>query len=238
MIFAAHADDTSACMGGTAALLAQVPGVVIRSVICVPARRTTVSRETRCAEAEEEHRRLGLPPPEFLEFYNEELTADIFTRNRFKQMIAEQEPDLVFTHFPGDDHPDHRTVACLGIEAGLARGAKHETFCFPAWRSTTEPQSAGFVPTHVVDISQTAAAKYSAIDAHASQNAVYLGRLGESISGFYRGVDGRYGQLIRCSAAEPFCRLTRARKPLPEELGEMMRTTPFLRAVAEMMYPS
>lgn len=209
MFFAAHADDTSACMGGTASLLAQM-GASIRSIICMPANRNTVARQTRVEEAIAEHEALGLPRPECLEFFNGELEVNPKTRERFALMISGWGPDVVFTHFPSDDHPDHQIVGCLATKPGLDRGVTWETFCFEAWRSETEPQSAGFRPSHIVDISgESADKKYRAIDAHTSQNAVYLARLGENISAFYGKIDRRHGQQIGVRSSERFLRLTR-----------------------------
>lgn len=219
MVFGAHADDTSACLGGTLTRLAAM-GHNIRSIIATPANRETIPRSTRVMEAQEEHMRLGLDPPECLEFFNGELAVDRNTRERFSLLISEWEPDVVLTHWPVDDHYDHRAVACLAIEAGLLRDARHETICFEAWRSATAPQSAGFEPNYYVDTSDWAE-KYRAIDAHQSQNEVYFAKLGENISDFYRKIDIRHGQQFGVVAAERFHRLTRGRRELNPELQEI-----------------
>ena len=86
----------------------------------------------------------------------------------FHQLIAAEQPDVLFTHWPLDTHPDHRAASLLAYGAWLA--LRRQPLCF-FFEVTTNSgrQSLQFSPTVFVDISQSADRKRQAIYAHSSQ---------------------------------------------------------------------
>jgi LmbE family N-acetylglucosaminyl deacetylase len=75
-----------------------------------------------------------------------------------KSLLAET-PDIVFTHWPIDTHPDHRAASLLTYNAWLKSGRK-----FPLYYYEVElgRQTQDFLPTHYVDISSVAEQKKAA----------------------------------------------------------------------------
>ncbi|HVE40111.1 MAG TPA: PIG-L family deacetylase [Planctomycetota bacterium] len=85
----------------------------------------------------------------------------------FRQILAEEKPDLVLTHWPVDTHRDHRAISLLVYDAWLRLGRKFALYYFEV---NLGAQTQHFHPTHYVDISSTEARKKEACYAHGSQN--------------------------------------------------------------------
>jgi len=77
----------------------------------------------------------------------------------FGDALLDQKPDIVFTHWPIDTHPDHRAASLLTYDAWLRGGKK-----FPLYFYEVElgQQTQDFWPTHYVDITAVAERKKSA----------------------------------------------------------------------------
>jgi LmbE family N-acetylglucosaminyl deacetylase len=91
----------------------------------------------------------------------------------FRAIVESEKPDVVFTHWPVDSHPDHRACSLLTYDAWLRTGRKFALYYFEV---NLGGQTQCFRPTHYVDITATEPRKRDACFAHASQNAA---------SGFY-----------------------------------------------------
>lgn len=85
----------------------------------------------------------------------------------FRKMLAEEKPDLVFTHWPVDTHRDHRAASLLAYDAWLRMGRKFALYYFEV---NAGSQTQHFRPTHYVDITAVHARKRDACFAHVSQN--------------------------------------------------------------------
>ena len=118
---------------------------------------------------------------------------------KFQKMIEAEKPDAVFTHWPIDNHHDHRAVTSLVHEAwnGLKRpfavyyyevSSGEDTMQFPA-------------PSHFVDITAVAEKKKAACYAHASQDPAHFYELQDAVARF-RGF--QFG----CGRAEGYVLLT------------------------------
>jgi LmbE family N-acetylglucosaminyl deacetylase len=86
--------------------------------------------------------------------------------DQFHLLVAAEKPDVVFTQWPIDNHPDHRAISLLTYEAWLRMGKK---FAFYYYEVSNGEDTVQFAPTHYVDISGAESRKRAACYAHASQ---------------------------------------------------------------------
>jgi LmbE family N-acetylglucosaminyl deacetylase len=88
------------------------------------------------------------------------------------RVIESENPDLVFTQWPIDTHPDHRVTSNL-VYNTWNRFRRDETRAFELYyyEVLTGEQSQNFHPTHFVDITDVAAIKKEATLKHVSQKA-------------------------------------------------------------------
>jgi LmbE family N-acetylglucosaminyl deacetylase len=84
----------------------------------------------------------------------------------FRQLLEAERPDVVFTHWPIDNHADHRAISMLVYDAWvrLKRG-----FALYYYEVSNGEDTVQFSPTHFVDITATEPRKREACFAHASQ---------------------------------------------------------------------
>jgi N-acetylglucosamine malate deacetylase 1 len=114
----------------------------------------------------------------------------------FRKVMEAERPDAVFTHWPIDNHADHRAMAMLVYDAWLwmKRG-----FALYYYEVSNGEDTVQFAPTHHVDITATEPCKKRACFAHASQSPDKFYALQEQITRF-RGIERR------CRHAEGFIR--------------------------------
>jgi N-acetylglucosamine malate deacetylase 1 len=82
----------------------------------------------------------------------------------FSRLLLEQEPDVVFTHWPVDGHRDHRAIATLTLDAWLSSKKRFALYYYEVAEDTLQ-----FSATDVVDTSGVAVRYREACYAHASQ---------------------------------------------------------------------
>jgi LmbE family N-acetylglucosaminyl deacetylase len=85
-----------------------------------------------------------------------------------RKIVESEKPDVVFTHWPIDSHPDHRACSLLIYDAWLRLGRKFALYYFEV---NLGGQTQCFRPTHYVDITAVEPRKRDACFAHESQNA-------------------------------------------------------------------
>src|SRR5207302_11506838 len=83
----------------------------------------------------------------------------------FRRLIEAEQPNVVFTHWPIDNHADHRAISLLVYEAWLRMGKR---FALYYYEVSSGEDTVQFSPTHYVDIT-TEPRKRLACYAHASQ---------------------------------------------------------------------
>lgn len=93
------------------------------------------------------------------------------SRSVFIKLIEKIRPDIVITHFPGDDHPDHRTVNSLVCSSIVIAQAQSRS---PEWRIKKvyfmdSLGSINFNPDIYIDISETISIKKEMLRGHSSQ---------------------------------------------------------------------
>ncbi len=100
----------------------------------------------------------------------------------FQKMLEPENPDAVFTHWPIDNHADHRAIANLAYEAW--KQMKHKFALYYYEVSDGEDTNPFPAPTHYVDITATAETKKSACYAHASQSPDSYYALQDTVAAF------------------------------------------------------
>ncbi|MDQ6665137.1 MAG: PIG-L family deacetylase [Acidobacteriota bacterium] len=120
--------------------------------------------------------------------------------DEFRALVASQKPDVLFTHWPVDNHADHRAISALAYDAWLKSG---KTFAFYFYEVSDGEDTQLFSPTDYVDISGTETRKRAACYAHASQNPDRYYALQSDVARF-RGIESGYRQ------AEAFVRHARS----------------------------
>lgn len=87
------------------------------------------------------------------------------------RIIQKEAPDVVFTHWPIDTHPDHRICSNLVYNTwNRFRADEFLAFELYYYEVLTGEQTQNFHPTHFMDITGTAELKKEASMKHVSQN--------------------------------------------------------------------
>lgn len=106
----------------------------------------------------------------------------------FRKVLESERPDVVFTHWPIDNHADHRAISMLVYDAWLKMGRK---FALYYYEVSSGEDTVQFSPTHFVDITGMVERKRLACYAHASQTPNRYFALQEQVTrmrGIERGV--------------------------------------------------
>jgi N-acetylglucosamine malate deacetylase 1 len=142
--------------------------------------------------------------PVFAPQCNGASTIDNAHYEAFTELIATLQPDVIFTQWPIDDHPDHRATFMLALEA-WSRLDRKAAFYF--YEVSDGLDTLMFTPTDYVDITDTEPLKRSACYAHASQQPDFFYALQSRVSEF-RGIESG------CRHAEAYVRHARSRPGL------------------------
>jgi LmbE family N-acetylglucosaminyl deacetylase len=104
---------------------------------------------------------------------------------QFRGLLETERPDVVFTHWPIDNHADHRAMSLLVYEAWLRMGRKFALYFYEVSNGEDTVQ---FAPTHYINITDTESRKRSACYAHASQSPDKFYALQELVTSM-RGIE-------------------------------------------------
>jgi LmbE family N-acetylglucosaminyl deacetylase len=130
--------------------------------------------------------------------------ATIFNREwigKMKELIEPEQPDILFTHWPIDSHPDHQVASLLAIQSWMRLNRSFALYFFEVCSGS---QTCGFLPTDYVDISATREVKKKAVQCHSSQRPDEIYRSKEcnhELMETFRGIE------INVAAAEAFARM-------------------------------
>ncbi len=174
LAIAAHPDDVELSAGGTLIKLARMG---YRTGVLDLTRGEAGTRgtpEIRAQEAARAAAELGLTVRENLDLGDAHLWLSEESRAKLVRALRRLRPRIVFTQHWEDPHPDHAHTSQLVREAAhLAGLAKYDAAAGQeGWRPACVayflfPRTV--VPTFIVDISETAARKWTAIRCYASQ---------------------------------------------------------------------
>jgi LmbE family N-acetylglucosaminyl deacetylase len=109
--------------------------------------------------------------------------------DQFRRLIEAQNPDVVFTHWPIDNHRDHRAIANLTYDVWV----KNKKFALYFYEVSSGEDTQMFVPGDYVDISNVAGRKREACFAHASQTPDRYYTLQDDVAKF-RGLESGYAR--------------------------------------------
>lgn len=85
------------------------------------------------------------------------------------KQIAALNPDIVFTQWPVDGHPDHQVTGLLALTAWVRANRKFHLYFYEV---NTGSETMAFTPTDYVDIATTHERKKQAMFAHKTQDPV------------------------------------------------------------------
>jgi LmbE family N-acetylglucosaminyl deacetylase len=167
----AHPGDPEFGCGGTMAKYSQAGHSVTflyltRGEAGDPTKSYAESAALRTKEAETACKLLNVKPmfagqvdgnTELNKVKNEETT----------KLILSEKPDLVFTQWPVDAHPDHQVTGMLTLTAWIKSGRQFQLYFYEV---NTGIETMGFTPTDYVDITGVRELKKSAMYAHKSQD--------------------------------------------------------------------
>jgi len=125
---------------------------------------------------------------------------------KFQQLLYAEKPDVVFTHWPVDEHKDHQIASILTIQAWKEAQQKFTLYFYEV---CTGYQSFIFHPTDYVDITEYEEQKKKALACHASQDIVVNGEYTKNmIDCGHPAMQDFRGRELGVKAAEAFIRMT------------------------------
>jgi LmbE family N-acetylglucosaminyl deacetylase len=127
-----------------------------------PPRDAGVSRVAEAAKACE----ILKARPLYAGQFNSQAVVDKTHYDSFRKVLETERPDAVFTHWPIDNHADHRAISMLVYDAWLKMGKRFALYYYEVSNGEDTVQ---FSPTHYVNITETEPRKRLACYAHASQ---------------------------------------------------------------------
>jgi bacillithiol biosynthesis deacetylase BshB1 len=140
---------------------------------------------------------LGADSVEFLGFKDGRIESDLESRLTVVDCIRKHDPDVVFTHYREDLHPDHQATSKLVKDAyymaSLPLAKTDHDPCDPDNVYFFGKPTSSFEPTTFIDISGYEDVKADAIEAHDSQ-VEFLDEHG--------GIDAEFDNLIEGILAE------------------------------------
>lgn len=198
-----HPDDPESGCGGTLARYAALGHAVTilyltRGERGIEGKSLDEAARIRTAESETACKILGATAAFFGEIDGD---TDV-NRARIDAMtslLARANPDIVFTHWPIDTHPDHQVASILTIRAWMS-GRKARLYFFEV---NAGSQTQGFLPNTYVDITAVLEQKKTALFAHVSQDGRGIWTEHHEIMARWRGREAGV------AAAEAFVHLDR-----------------------------
>ena len=121
------------------------------------------------------------------------------TLEHLQNLIGQEKPDLVFTHWPVDSHKDHQCASLLTIQTWVRSANKFMLYFFEVCAGE---QTMGFHPTDFIDITDTQEQKRKAVYCHTSQDPPGIYACGHAAMEDFRGRE------LGVKAAEGFVRMT------------------------------
>ena len=200
----AHPDDPESGCGGTLARYAELGHKV--TIVYLTRGEAGISKKSheeagaiRAAEAELACRTLGAKAV----FAGQTDGATEFNASwvaAMKKLLSEENPDVLFTHWPIDSHTDHQIASLLTMRAYFALHDRARLYFFEV---DSGDQTMGFVPNVYVDITSTRVKKKAAVFAHRSQ------RPEEIYRDYHESMENFRGRELGVAAAEAFSSLVR-----------------------------
>ncbi len=171
LITGAHPDDPESGCGGTAArLISEGHKLTIlyftKGEAGIPGKTHEEASAIREKEARAACKLLGAEP-----LFFGQVDGSTFINageyEKMKKMIGDLSPDIVFTQWPIDTHPDHRHLSLLVYGTWLSLNRRFSLYYYEV---LTGEQTQTYSPTVFADITQFEPIKKKACFLHASQD--------------------------------------------------------------------
>jgi LmbE family N-acetylglucosaminyl deacetylase len=198
-----HPDDPESGCGGTLARFTTAGHDVTiiyltRGEAGIPGKSHTEAADTRTRESLEACKILHAKPV-FAGQIDGSTIMDNDWVQKVRDLLRDEGPDIVFTHWPLDSHKDHQIASLLTIQSWIRASDKFELYFFEV---CTGEQTMVFKPTDFVDISDTQEQKRKALYCHMSQDPPGIYQCGHAAMEEFRGRE------LGVKAAEAFVRMT------------------------------
>jgi LmbE family N-acetylglucosaminyl deacetylase len=198
-----HPDDPESGCGGTLAQYAALGHTVTivyltRGERGIAGKSLDEAARIRSAESEAACRIIGAQAV----FFGQIDGATEVTRahvDAMSRLLAAENPDVIFTHWPVDTHMDHQVASMLTIRAWMSLQTPRLYF----YEVNSGSQTEGFLANTYVDISSLVEKKKAALFAHVSQDGAGIWREHHEIIAQWRGREAGV------AAAEAFVHLNR-----------------------------
>ena len=167
VVVGAHVDDPQSGCGGTMARLADLGHEVVALSLTRGDSTSIASslhmdpQELAAKRYSDAQRSCALLRCRLvaLHFVNRDIQVTAARYEEFAAALSDHKPDVVFTHWPIDTHPDHRAASLFTCDARLRAG---RTFPLYFYEAESGQQTQDFWPTHYVDITIVAERKKTA----------------------------------------------------------------------------
>jgi LmbE family N-acetylglucosaminyl deacetylase len=90
---------------------------------------------------------------------------------KLNDMLTSLNPDVLYTHWPLDSHPDHQVASLLSVQCWMRMGKKFGLYFFEV---DSGSQTFQFTPTDYVDITPVVDKKKTALYKHVSQEPEHI----------------------------------------------------------------
>jgi LmbE family N-acetylglucosaminyl deacetylase len=107
--------------------------------------------------------------PKFFGQVDGNTVLDKEQNEKITKLILAEKPDIVFTQWPVDGHPDHQVTGLLALTAWVRSGRAFHLYFYEV---NTGVETMGFTPTDYVDITSVRDRKKEAMFAHKTQDPV------------------------------------------------------------------
>ncbi len=198
----AHPDDPESGCGGTLAKLSNLGHDVTIIYLTtgeagIPGASHNEAAKIRKQEALNACKILNAKPV-FAGQIDGEAIVSNETLKHLQTLIADEKPDIVFTHWPIDSHKDHQCASLLTIQTWVRAETKFVLYFFEV---CTGEQTMGFHATDFVDITETQEIKRKSVYCHTSQDPASIYACGHASMEDFRGRE------LGVKAGEGFVRL-------------------------------
>lgn len=202
-----HPDDPESGCGGILSLYADAGNKVsvvylTKGEAGIPGKTHNEAALIRTREAEEACAVMGAKP-----YFFGQIDGDThFNQSeiiRMHQLLIKLQPDILFTHWPVDTHPDHQVASLLSYQSWLRMKKSFDIYYFEV---NSGAQTMQFSPTDYTDITTVADKKKKALYQHKSQNPDDIYFKHHLVMQQFRGRE------IEVKEAEAFIRLDASRR--------------------------
>ena len=202
MVTGAHPDDPESGCGGSIGRFVSLGHEVTvlyltRGEAGIEGVSHDEAAEIRTAESIEACRVMGARP-----LFAGQIDGDTIINKKayaeMAQIIEKESPDIVFTHWPIDTHPDHRVNSNLVFHTwNRFRWDESKAFDLYYYEVLTGEQTMNFHPTHFIDITESQHIKKEATLKHVSQKAsewFHIHQKMDEFRGFQMNWPGKYAE--------------------------------------------